>query len=84
MTAVRVEHDAEADTAYLFLLDPIDDDTVATTESVSLDDGARLLVERGPDGRLLGIEVKQASARLPQELLRRITPSTEEHTHGHP
>ena len=84
MTAVRVEYDAEADVAYLFLLDPIDDDAVTTTDDVVLPRGGRLLVERGTDGRLLGIEVQQAGARLPQELLRQITPSTEEHSHGHP
>ena len=87
MTGVRVDYDAEADAAYLFLLDPIDDDAVTTTDAVALDGGARLLVEHGPDGRLLGIEVQQASRRLPHDLLRRLVPPAphqQEHPHGHP
>lgn len=69
--AVRVSYDAEADAAYLYLVDPIDDDAVLTTDGVDLGRGARLLVERGDDGRLLGIEVLQASHALP-DLVRRV------------
>lgn len=72
MTGVRLDYDAEADAAYLYLLDPIDDDAVTATDGLDLGRGARLLVERGGDGRLVGIEVLHASRALPSALLRRV------------
>ena len=65
MSNVRLEHDAETDAAYLYLQAPAE---VAVTvpgedeaEGVNLDFSA--------DGKLLGIEILDASKRLPAEIL---------------
>ena len=66
---MRVTYDADADAAYLYILED-GDSPVATTvcgeeaaEGINLDFDA--------EGRLLGIEILDAEARLPANLLQR-------------
>lgn len=72
---MRVTYDREADAAYLYLVDRIGAGGVARTESVDLAPDAHTLEEDvnldlDAEGRLIGVEVLAASARLSPELLR--------------
>ena len=55
---MRITYDAEADAAYVFLVDPIPPDGAVRQQVAELDlDGSTLIVDRDTDGRLLGLEI---------------------------
>lgn len=63
---MRVEYDAEADSAYLYLAD-IEPGTVSdTVEGEGMAEGVNL--DFDAEGKLVGIEVLDASGRLPPEM----------------
>lgn len=69
--AVRFTHDAEADAAYVYLVDEINSGGVAVSRVANiLMDRASITVDFDTDGRVLGIEVLGASRVLRQETIR--------------
>ncbi|MGX2997188.1 DUF2283 domain-containing protein [Streptomyces sp. JNUCC 64] len=70
---VRVEYDASADMAYVYLVDGIAPGEAV--RQVPTEDGAAVL-DYDADGRLLGVEVSEAGRRLHPDLLTRPTPGT--------
>jgi uncharacterized protein YuzE len=68
--SVRVTHDAEADAAYVYLVDEIARGEVADSRVADIPlDRAALTVDFDADGRVLGIEVLGASRVLRPETL---------------
>lgn len=67
---MRVTHDAEADAAYVYLVDEIDRGEVANSyvAGISLENAA-LTVDFDANGRVLGIEVLGASRVLRPETI---------------
>jgi uncharacterized protein YuzE len=64
-------YDADADAAYVYLVDSIAPDGIAETRSSMLDlDRAFIAFDFDSDGKVLGIEILGASRVLPQETLR--------------
>ncbi|HYO79408.1 MAG TPA: DUF2283 domain-containing protein [Thermoanaerobaculia bacterium] len=67
---MRIDYDAEADGAFVWLVDDIDlhkHEVVREVWPAELNDAIGLLLTA--DGRLIGIEVQPASTHLPAELL---------------
>ena len=70
MRAVRLTHDAEADAAYVYLVDEIDRGEVASSRVADIPlDRAALTVDFDANGRVLGIEVLGASRILREETI---------------
>lgn len=68
--AVRLTHDAEADAAYVYLVDEINRGEVASSRVADIPmDGAALTVDFDADGRVIGIEVLGASRVLRPETI---------------
>lgn len=67
---MRLTYDAEADAAYIQLVELIVPDAVAKTVGCDpAEVGEMINLDFDSEGRLLGIEVLDASRVLPQELL---------------
>jgi uncharacterized protein YuzE len=70
MTIPRVEYDSEADAAYIYLADEILAGGVATTICVDpLDIGGMVNLDLDDQGRIIGLEVMDASRKLLPEML---------------
>jgi uncharacterized protein YuzE len=68
---MRLTYDADADAAYIYLVDEIAFGGVARTVRVdALASEAMINLDFDAEGRLLGVEVMDASKILPTELLR--------------
>jgi uncharacterized protein YuzE len=65
---MRVEYDAEADAAYLYLIDLEAGAVSDTVEGEGMAEGVNL--DFDAEGRLVGVEVLDASRRLPAALLK--------------
>lgn len=65
---MRLEYDAEADAAYLYL-----DESGAKVETtiVGEDEAEGINLDLGAGGRLLGVEILDAKSRLPAALLKK-------------
>lgn len=67
---MRLTHDAEANAAYVYLVDHIDRGEVAFTRMADIPlDGASLSVDFDTSGRILGIEVLGVSRVLRDETI---------------
>lgn len=67
---MRLTHDAEADAAYVYLVDEISRGEVASSHVGDIPmDRAALTVDLDADGRVLGIEVLGASRVLRDETI---------------
>ncbi|WP_445338681.1 DUF2283 domain-containing protein [Clavibacter sp. CFBP 8614] len=68
---MRVTYDAVADAAYVALAGPVGDGEVGTTihSILTPGDSGEISLDFDADGRLLGIEVLNASAVLPAAVL---------------
>jgi uncharacterized protein YuzE len=64
---MRVEYDAEVDAAYIYLADVEPGSVSDTVEGEGMAEGVNL--DFDAEGKLIGIEVLDASARLSEELL---------------
>lgn len=68
---MRLTYDAEADAAYVYLVDTIGAGEVARTAASMLElDGAFIAFDFNADGKVLGIEILGASSALTPETLR--------------
>lgn len=69
---MRISYDADADAAFIYLVDEISEGQSARTElcDVELREGA-VILDLDADDRILGIEVLSASRLLPAEVLAR-------------
>lgn len=68
---MRLEYDADVDAAYLYVADEIPLGGVATTVAVDpADINGQVNIDLDADGRIIGIEVLDASRLLPQALTR--------------
>ncbi len=68
--SMGVTYDAEADAAYVYLVRDIGVGGVAKTVPVDPSNiGGMVNIDLGPDGRILGMEVMDASSKLPESLL---------------
>jgi uncharacterized protein YuzE len=76
--SVRVTYDAEADAAYVYLVDEIARGDVAETQVADIPlDQAALTVDFDADGRVLGIEVLGASPVLRPETMQAVEDITQ-------
>lgn len=67
---MRITHDAEADAAYVYLVDAIGQGEVAYSRIAGITmNRAALTVDFDADGRILGIEVLGAGAVLREETI---------------
>ena len=65
-----IRYDREADAAYIYLANEILSGGVARTVSVDPQDiGGMVNLDLDHEGRIIGLEVMDASKKLPQELL---------------
>jgi uncharacterized protein YuzE len=69
MPTPRVEYDADANAAYIYLVEEILHGGVARTVSVDPREGMMVNLDLDSDGRMLGIEVLDASSLLSPDLL---------------
>ena len=68
---MRVTYDAEVDAAYIYLLDTPSPGSAVTTLSLDpAEINGEVNVDLDSDGRIIGIEVLDASRLLPEELIR--------------
>ena len=74
-TALTASYDPEADTLYVYLSDAIDAGDVTSTVPVA---HPGVLLEVDAAGRLVGLEVLQATRTLPPSLLTRLRLPTHE------
>jgi uncharacterized protein YuzE len=72
---LRIEYDARADAAYIYVTDQIAPGAVAKTVPCDPAQAGLINLDFDADGRLLGIEVLDASRRLGPDLLRTAAPS---------
>jgi uncharacterized protein YuzE len=66
---VKLKYDRDADAAYLQLAETIEASSVAKTYACDPVAAGMINLDFDDEGRLLGIEVLDASKRLPRELL---------------
>lgn len=67
---MRIEYDAQVDAAYIYLVEQISAGAVAKTYPCDpLQVNGEINLDFDADGRLLGIEVLDASRFLPKQLL---------------
>jgi uncharacterized protein YuzE len=70
MSIPRIEYDREADAAYISFVPEIGAGGVARTVSVSPSDiGGMVNLDLDDSGRIIGLEVMDASRKLPPDLL---------------
>jgi uncharacterized protein YuzE len=71
-TAMRITYCPSADAAYIYLVDEIGAGQVKHTYPCDPSEvGGQINLDFDDSGRLLGIEVLDASKKLPEDLLRR-------------
>lgn len=70
MTTPRMSYDRQADAAYIYLAEGIPAGGVARTVCVDPQDiGGMVNLDLDHEGRIVGIEVMDASSKLPRESL---------------
>lgn len=70
MSTIKITYEKFTDMAYIYLKDPIEPGESATTYEVDAKELKHsIILDIDKDGRLLGIEVFEASSMLPQALL---------------
>lgn len=70
LTPMKITHDTSVDAAYLYLVDEIKPGGVAKTYACDpLEVDGQINLDFDDEGRLIGIEVLDASKILPAELL---------------
>lgn len=70
VTFPRIEYDREADAPYIFFVPGIDAGGVARTVCVDPSEiGGMVNLDRDDSGRIIGLEVMDASSKLPRDLL---------------
>ena len=70
---MRVTHDRSTDAAYIYLADTIGSGSVASTYTCDPTEvGGQIHLDFDASGVLVGIEVLNASQKLPAEVLRRV------------
>jgi uncharacterized protein YuzE len=71
--ALRVTYDAEVDAAYIYFVPEIGSGGVDRTVCVDEQEiGGMVNLDLDPDGRVLGVELLDASAKLPLDLLKKL------------
>jgi uncharacterized protein YuzE len=68
---VRIEYDAEVDAAYIYLSEIGAGDVATTVPGAPGSEALMVNLDFDRDGRLVGIEVMDASTKLPPEFLAR-------------
>lgn len=67
---MKIEYDREVDAAYIYIADSVGDGSVARTYACDPSEiDGQINLDFDADGRLLGIEVLDASSFLPSALL---------------
>lgn len=62
---MKIEYDKEADAAYIYLKYPLKDGECKQTKELSED----IILDYDADGKLIGVEVLNASKRLNKEVI---------------
>ena len=74
MPNLRMSYDRESDVAYLMLNDEAPRKVDASRICDEVGDPVQTILDMDERGRLTGIEVRNASSRLPERLLREAEP----------
>jgi len=69
LVPLRVTYDASVNAAYIYLVDDIEPGGVARTVSIDPLEGMMVNLDLNSEGRILGVEVLDATSLLAPELL---------------